>query len=51
LSEIGHFKRLENGTFAVPAPAEGQAPSLPITFEVLQLLLDGIDVLGAKRSS
>lgn len=46
-----YFKRLESGTFAVPSPSEGQTPSLPITFDVLQLLLDGIDVLGAKRSS
>jgi transposase len=44
-----YFKRLEHGTFALPSAGEGDARSMPISFEALQLLLDGIDVLGAKR--
>lgn len=46
-----YFKRLENGTFQLPAAAAEEGPrSMTIGFEALQLLLDGIDCLGAKRT-
>ncbi|MBN1294169.1 MAG: IS66 family insertion sequence element accessory protein TnpB [Candidatus Latescibacteria bacterium] len=44
-----YFKRLENGLFSIPYADEGEPRSISIGFEALQLLLDGIDCLGAKR--
>jgi transposase len=45
-----YFKRLENGLFSIPCATEGGPRSVSISFEVLGLLLDGIDVMGAKRT-
>lgn len=37
-------KRLEIGTFSWPRPSDGQKPSLSLSPEALQLLLDGVDL-------
>jgi len=44
-----YFKRLENGSFNVPVATDVTSGSITISFEMLQLLLDGIDVLGTRR--
>ena len=44
-----YYKRLENGTFSLPCAPEGESRSMSINLETLQLLLDGIDVMGVKR--
>jgi len=45
-----YFKRLENGSFSIPCAVEGGTKSITISFEALQMLLDGIDVMGARRT-
>ena len=37
-------KRLEIGTFSWPRPSDGGKPSLSLSPEALQLLLDGVDL-------
>jgi len=44
-----YYKRLENGTFSLPSPEEVGAGSIRISYENLRFILDGIDILGAKR--
>lgn len=41
-------KRLEEGTFAWPAPPESGATKLSLTPEALALLADGVDLRGAR---
>ncbi|MCP5540136.1 MAG: IS66 family insertion sequence element accessory protein TnpB [Akkermansiaceae bacterium] len=41
-------KRLEAGTFSWPKASSAGSPSLSLAPEALQLLLDGIDLRGAK---
>jgi len=41
-------KRLEQGTFAWPAAPSADSRGLSLAPEALQLLLDGIDLRGAK---
>ena len=40
-------KRLEIGTFSWPRPSDSKKPSLSLSPEALQLLLDGIDLHSA----
>lgn len=40
-------KRLECGAFSWPRPSDGKKPSLSLSPEALQLLLDGIDLHSA----
>lgn len=40
-------KRLEIGTFSWPRPSDREKPSLSLSPEALQLLLDGIDLHSA----
>jgi transposase len=42
------YKRLEEGTFAVPQPS-GDGQSVQLTAEQLALILSGVDLAGAKR--
>ena len=42
------YKRLEQGTFRFPAPADG-AQSIEVDHATLTLILEGIDVSGARR--
>ena len=42
-------KRLEEGTYAMPAPGSGEAPRREITAQELGALLSGIDLAQAKR--
>ena len=44
-----YYKRLENGTFCIPFCDDEEQRSMSISAEQLRLILDGIDVLGAKR--
>ena len=41
-------KRLERGTFAWPKPGDGIGGKLPLRAEALSMLMDGIDLRGAK---
>ena len=41
-------KRLEKGTFAWPKPGEGIGGKLPLRAEALSMLMDGVDLRGAK---
>lgn len=41
-------KRLEKGTFAWPKPGDGTGGKLPLRAEALSMLMDGIDLRGAK---
>ena len=41
-------KRLEKGTFAWPKPGDGIGGKLPLRAEALSMLMDGIDLRGAK---
>ena len=41
-------KRLEEGTFSWPPPREVNETVIPLAPEALQLLLDGVDLRGAK---
>ncbi len=41
-------KRLERGTFAWPKPGSGSGGKLPLRAEALSMLMDGIDLRGAK---
>ena len=41
-------KRLERGTFSWPKSAEPKAAKLRLTPEALALLMDGVDMRGAK---
>lgn len=41
-------KRLEEGTFSWPQPAEAGQSKLNLTPEALSLLTDGVDLRGAK---
>lgn len=45
-----YFKRLESATFTIPSPGAAGPRSRSISFETLQLLLDGIDVLGGRAA-
>jgi transposase len=42
------YKRLEKGTFQIP-PNPSQQPSIELPYDVLMMLLEGIDVTGIKR--
>jgi transposase len=42
------YKRLERGTFRFPAPRDG-AHSVEVDHATLTLILEGIDVRGARR--
>jgi transposase len=42
------LKRLEKGTFAWPKPGDGVGGKLPLRAEALSMLMDGIDLRGAK---
>ena len=41
-------KRLEKGTFAWPKPGDGVGGKLPLRTEALSMLMDGIDLRGAR---
>ena len=41
-------QRLGKGTFAWPKPGDGVAGKLPLRAEALSMLMDGIDLRGAK---
>ena len=41
-------KRLEKGTFAWPKPGDGVCGKLPLIAEALSMLMDGIDLRGAR---
>ena len=41
-------KRLEKGTFAWPKPGDGIGGKLPLRAEALSMLMDGIDLRGAR---
>ena len=41
-------KRLERGTFAWPKPGKGSGGKRPLRAEALSMLMDGIDLRGAK---
>jgi transposase len=41
-------KRLEKGTFAWPKSGEGVGDKLPLRAEALSMLMDGIDLRGAR---
>jgi group II intron reverse transcriptase/maturase len=41
-------KRLEKGTFAWPKPGDGVGGKLPLRAEALSMLIDGIDLRGAR---
>ena len=41
-------KRLEKGTFAWPRPGDGIGGKLPLRAEALSMLMDGIDLRGAR---
>ena len=43
------YKRLERGTFQLPACARGPAPHLEMEAAELSLMLEGIDLRGARR--
>ena len=42
------FEGLEKGTFAWPKPGYGIGGKLPLRAEALSMLMDGIDLRGAK---
>ncbi len=42
------IKRLEQGTFSWPKPAEGIGTKLSLTPQALALLTDGVDLRGAR---
>ena len=41
-------KRLEKGTYAWPKPGDGVGGKLPLRPETLSVLVDGIDLRGAR---
>lgn len=43
------YKRLEKGTFRLPAPAVGDCASIELTSGDLLLILEGIDLAHARR--
>lgn len=43
------YKRLERGTFHLPLAAEGRATHIEMESAELSLMLEGIDLRGAKR--
>jgi len=44
------YKRLDQGTFRVPPPLDGQASSIAIDERTLDDLLDGIDIESKRRA-
>ena len=44
------YKRLEKGTFQIP-PNPSQHTSIELSYDVLMMLLEGIDITGIKRRS
>ena len=44
-----YYKRLEAGTFKLPPPPLRDAVSAPMTIPELTLMLEGIDLSGARR--
>ena len=45
---MGTEQSLEKGTFAWPKPGDGIGGKLPLRAEALSMLMDGIDLRGAR---
>jgi transposase len=42
------YKRLEKGTFQIP-PHAAQQPAIELSYDVLMMLVEGIDITSIKR--